>query len=119
MNLQLLSGTIFRDKTRLRYTKDGRLLIKTEVVKELNLGATRHMSYMVHSIDQPSGTLVVVFTKSSPDNRKQVLLNDISGTKILALKRVLLKYPSPSAQYVNFKVKGQEELWVTFKISGE
>jgi hypothetical protein len=119
MNLHIIDHPIFRDRTRLRCTKDGRLLIKNAVAKKMNLGTTRHLGYLIHRLDETSGTLVLIFTKMPSGDTKPIIVNNISGTKILALGSVLSKYSSLTAQYVKFNVANQGELWVTFKISGQ
>lgn len=112
MNLFIYQEAIFRDKTRLRCTKNGRLLIRREVAKSLNIENEERLSYTVIADKTNTRSIIIMFGRDSGGSCVKV--TDIKGVKSIALKRVIKRYIPLMAQYADYRVV-QNELYVTIK----
>jgi hypothetical protein len=104
MNIHLIKCTLFRDATKLRYTTDGRLLVKTGISKQLDISDKKNISCTVRSIDTEGKKLQLLFATDTAGHSGQLVVNDIRGVKVLTLKSLVSRIAEVKEQYTSFEI---------------
>ncbi len=117
MNLQIFQAPFFRDETKLRYTRDGRLLIKNNIVEMLNLENEKQLYSVVKKVDLKIGEVEILLTKDKVDNGHCLILSKMGCVRSLNLNRNLAGYNLDCGQYIRYKVSGNRSLDVYLPIS--
>jgi hypothetical protein len=106
MNIHLIKCTLFRDATKLRYTNDGRLLVKTGISKQLDISDKRNISCTIRSIDMEKKHLQLLFGTDSAGSSDQLVVSDIRGVKVLTLKSLVSRIAEVKEQYTSYEITG-------------
>lgn len=104
MNIHLIKCTLFRDATKLRYTNDGRLLVKTGISKQLDISDKRNISCTIQSVDTEKKNLQVLFGIDSGHYSNQLVVSDIKGVKVLTLKSLVSRIAEVKEQYTSYEM---------------
>lgn len=111
MNIHLIKCTLFRDATKLRYTNDGRLLVKTDISKQLEISDKKNIRCSVQSIDADRKYLQLLFgsdeeTHTDRSDVNKLVVSDIRGVKVLALKSIVSRIADVKEQYTTYERMG-------------
>jgi hypothetical protein len=102
MNLHTFQVSLFRDKTRLRYIQDGRLIIKSEVSSMLDLNNRTNLFYCIKKVDVKKRKLEFLLSTVKHDKSIELRLESIKGNRILKIKNEILKYAFFKSQYAKY-----------------
>jgi hypothetical protein len=116
MSIYIFSCDLFRDNSRLRLTKEGRLIIKSNLVKALNIAELNqiYLHSVTHQAD--SNLIYVVLSVKVESETKALRISDIGGLKIISLKESLSAYKLKIPQYAEFDMVSKFRIGIKVKL---